>query len=231
MNQELAQKIEEKIMKKGEISPFLFLSQNLELLNADILSFTQELLKSNSIDAQSLFHLQDMWEAIKISEIKTFLSKGDIAPRFAFQVFFIEDISRMTLQAQNACLKFFEEPGEWNIVFLSSDSQSWVLETILSRVQTVNLNTSSDDYSNSFYYSMIDSHILGTSQELVRYFFSGKYEKQEYVDFLKTIVHYIEKTSTYNHLLDELHEDIWWILKNNLQGRYVTDKYIMLLSA
>jgi DNA polymerase III delta prime subunit len=67
-------------------------------------------LKKNEIDTQSLFHLQDTGEALKIDEVKRFLSQGSVRPRFAFQVFFIENISRMTLQAQNACLKFFEEP-------------------------------------------------------------------------------------------------------------------------
>jgi hypothetical protein len=38
---------------------------------------------------------------------------------------------------------------------------------------------------------MIDSHVQKSSDELVRYFFSGKYEKDEYMVFLKTLIEYI----------------------------------------
>jgi hypothetical protein len=231
MSQNYFENVENILKKRGEISPFLFLSQNLEILHADIRAFILQLLSENNIDTQSLFHLEDLGEALKIGEVKVFLAQWNVRPRFAFQVFFIENISRMTLQAQNACLKFFEEPGEWNIVFLSSSSESGVLETILSRVSLIQFSSRGkhEAIGNSFYYSMIDSHVLKSSDELVRYFFSWKYERDEYVDFLTTIIYYIEKTGKFIHLLDELHEDIWWILKNNLQWRYIADKYIMLL--
>lgn len=232
MNQDIFLHIESSIHKKGESSPFLFLSQNLEILHSEIEWFIRELLLKNNIDMQSLFHLQDTGEALKIAEIKTFLAQWDIRPRFAFQVFFIENISRMTTQAQNACLKFFEEPGEWNIIFLTSQSESGILETILSRVQIQNLSQVSPTRkteATGFYFSMIDSHVSKSSDELVRYFFSGKYEREEYVDFLKTLIAYIAQKWVYIHLLDELHEDIWGVLKNNLQGKYIVDKYIMLL--
>ena len=222
-------KIQNSIEKGGKISPFLFLWENLELLHADVENFIWELFASHEIDAQSLFHLVDTGEAIKIDEIKKFLANGNTKSRFSFQIFFIENISRMTPQSANACLKFFEEPGEWNIIFLSNTSQSWVLETILSRVQEVTIQYNTSNKKNTFFISMISSHVWGNSDELVRYFFSWKYEKNEYVDFLKSIVNYIAESWKYLHLLDELHEDIGWVWKNNLQGKYVVDKYITLL--
>jgi hypothetical protein len=229
MKQDIFKNIKTNIDKKGEISPFLFMSQNLELLHADIEWFIGEIFNDHGIDAQSMFHLEDTREALKIQEVKAFLAQWDVRPRFAFQVFFIENISRMTLQGQNACLKFFEEPWEGNIIFITNRGESGILETILSRVQIINQNSSASEQKNEFYYSMIDSHVLKTSDELIRYFFSWKYEKQEYVEFLKTIIYYIWKTKNHIELLDELHEDIGGILKNNLQGRYIVDKYIMLL--
>lgn len=228
MDQEIAY-IESKIMKKEEVSPFLFVSSNLELLHSELDSSLRNILKKHGIDFQSLFHISDDGEAIKISAIKEFIAKWDIKSRFAFQVFVIENISRMSIQAQNACLKFFEEPGEWNIIILTNDSQSGILETILSRVQIISIHKQSSYLKNEFYYSMIDAHVLKTSDELIRYFFSGKLEKGEYLEFLKTLVDYISEKKTYIHILDELHEDISWILKNNLQGKYVVDKYIMKL--
>lgn len=218
------------IRKGGEISPFLFLGQNLEILHHDLELYLQNLLKEYEIDSQSLFTLKDLGENLKIAEVKNFLTAWEVRPRFAFQIFFIEDISRMTPQAQNACLKFFEEPGEWNIIVLTASNTSWVLETILSRVKMYTLHSGGWSLGNEFYYSLISSHVKEKSDELVRYFFSGKYEKQEYITFLESLIVFISDTKEKAHLLDEIHEDISGIMKNNLQGRYIVDKYIMLLS-
>lgn len=207
----------------------MFLSVNLELLHGELEAHLYELLGVYNIDTQSLFHITDNSEALKIAEIKSFISQWDIKPRFAFQIFFIENISRMTTQAQNACLKFFEEPWVGNIIILTNTSESGILETILSRVQIISSHKTTAQNKNEFYYSMIHSHIQKTSDELVRYMFSAKLEKREYVEFLKTLIHYISDTSLHIDLLDELHEDLGWILKNNLQGKYLVDKYIMKL--
>ncbi len=225
------QLISKQIKKGEEISPFLFLSPNLELLHGQLESNILNILKESSIDKQSLFHLRDTGESIKIEEIKNFLAQGNIRPRFAFQIFFIEDISRMSLQSANACLKFFEEPGQWNIIVLTSNSESGILETILSRVQVIKDYAWNKDLVRDtwFYKSMISSHVSASSDELVRYFFSGKYEKQEYINFLYALIEYIAETWNYSQLLDEIHEDIWGILKNNLQGKYIADKYIILI--
>ncbi len=225
------QKISDAMMQKGEVSPFLFLSENLELLHAHLLSYLEDARRKYGVDAQSIFHLADTGESLKIAEVKQFLSYGAVRPRFAFQVFLIENISRMTPQAQNACLKFFEEPWRGNIVILTNTSESWILETILSRVQIIHSQEIKWDKNLEFYISMMHSHHEHTSDELIRYFFSGKYEKQEYIHFLYALIEYITKTGKYTQLLDEIHEDIGGIFKNNLQGKYIVDKYIMLLWA
>lgn len=218
------------IEKGGEVSPFLFLSQNLELSNAEILWELQNILREHHIDQQSLFHLWDTWESLKIENIKRFLENGNVRPRFAFQIFFIENFSRATIQAQNACLKFFEEPGEGNIIILSSQGQSDILETILSRVQVLHFGSTPNSllsHSNDFYYTMIVSHVEKKSDELVRYFFPWKFEKEEYISFLKSLIFYISQTWKYISMLDEIESDINGIMKNNLSGRYIVDKYIV----
>lgn len=225
------EKLSDSIQKKGEISPFLFLSHNLEVFHSELRSEIFGLLTKHGIDRQSVFTLEDSPENLKIGEVKKFLTQGDIRPRFAFQIFVIENISRMTIQAQNACLKFFEEPWVGNIIFLTDSSESWILETILSRVQVQDLRKNTSIAKNHFFISMIETHVSGASDELVRYFFSWKYEKQEYVEFLSSLVHYISDTWSFIKTLDELEEDIGWILKNNLQGKYIVDKYIMKLGA
>jgi len=173
--------IEQNIKTRGEISPLLFLWSSGEVFHARLLGYLQNLLKENHIDTQSLFHLEDNGESLKIEEVKKFISSSEMRPRFAFQIFFIENISRMTQQSQNACLKFFEEPWEGNIVILTSQSEAWILETILSRVSVYSVNASQKLTKNEFYYSMILSHAEQSSNECIQYFFSWKYEKSEYI--------------------------------------------------
>ncbi len=229
MNTEWLQVIENSIAKGGEISPFLFIAQNLEILHADISHYVLELLKNHDIDAQSMFVLHSSDEPLKISQVKQFISVWQVRSRFAFQVFIIEDISRMTQQAQNACLKFFEEPWEWNIVVLTATSTAGILDTILSRLQVHSIWTYISEKGSEFYMSMIRSYCEQDSQELITYMFSAKLEKGEYIGFLKSLIEYISLSRKHVYLLDQIHEDIGGILKNNLQGKYVCDKYILLL--
>lgn len=221
--------IQQQIIKGGEISPFLFLSPNLELLHWELYNYILWLLGEYNIDRQSLFHISDSSDAIKIEEIKKLLTHAEIKPRFQFQVFFVENISRMTIQAQNSCLKFFEEPWEGNIIILTNSSEAGILETILSRVQSISLQKNISRSGSEFYYDMIYSYIEHQSDELIRYMFSAKLEKHEYVEFLKSLIEYISRNRSHTWLLDEIHEDINGILKNNLQGKYIVDKYIMKL--
>jgi len=221
--------IQTQIEKGGEISPFLFLSPNLEILHWELYNYILWLLGEYNIDRQSLFYISDTPDAIKIEEIKKLLAHGEIKPRFQFQIFCIENSSRMTTQAQNSCLKFFEEPWEGNIIILTNSSESGILETILSRVQSISIQNNTSSSGSEFYYDMIYSYAEQQSDELIRYIFSAKLEKHEYVEFLKSLIEYIAKNRSHTWLLDEIHEDINGILKNNLQGKYIVDKYIMKL--
>lgn len=135
--------------------------------------------------------LLDTGETLKIEEVKQFMTQAQNKPRFAFQIFYIERFSRMTPQAQNACLKFLEEPGEGNIVILTNPSEAGILETILSRVQNYTFFSGEHTQTHQFFHDMIVSHTQKKSDELVRYFFSAKLEKQEYLAFLQTVLSYI----------------------------------------
>ncbi|MBT3727533.1 hypothetical protein HOG21_07985 [bacterium] len=58
---------------------------------------------------------------MKINEIKEFVLNSNSKPPFKFQIFFIENVSRLTLKASNSLLKFFEEPSSINIIFLTNN--------------------------------------------------------------------------------------------------------------
>lgn len=51
------------------------------------------------------------------------------------QIFYFPYLHKLTSAAQNACLKFFEEPGKGNIIIAAAPSLENILDTIVSRFQ------------------------------------------------------------------------------------------------
>ncbi len=133
-------KISEKINKGEWVSPFLFTGKNIELVNIKTYEIALELLKKYEIPNAYLYIFKDNFEKIKIKEIKNFIEFSNSKPPYKFQIFFIENISRLTIWASNSLLKFFEEPWKENIIFTTNAWENNILETILSRVQIINLN-------------------------------------------------------------------------------------------
>lgn len=227
--------IENKILKKIELgeslSPFLFVSENIELLNSKIYSFALELLEKLSIPKVNIFVLKDNWESIKISQIKEFLSKMNVSNPYWIQIFIIENISRFTLQAANSSLKQFEEPWKQNLIFLSNSWESQVLDTILSRVQVVDLWLKLQKNDNNFYIDMLKWYLFENNLNLLSYFYKNRLEKQEYINFLYVIINLIKtwELSLDNDLMDDLLDDIELISKNNVLPRGSIDKWILIL--
>ncbi|MBF0913911.1 DNA polymerase III subunit delta', partial [Candidatus Gracilibacteria bacterium] len=67
-----------------------------------------------------MYTLENSGENKKISEVKNFVENANKSTPYKVQIFFIQNITNMTLQASNSLLKFFEEPGKQNIIFLSA---------------------------------------------------------------------------------------------------------------
>ena len=186
-------KIKEKIVKKlidnESMPPFLFVTQDLEILNEEIKKLSQLILNEFIIPKTDLFILEDNGEKIKIEEIKKFINPSKTKTPHRFQIFFIENISRMTLQSANSCLKFFEEPGSQNIIFLSNSWENFILETILSRVQTISLQSSSISKKDNFYYDLIENCYKSWDFKcLISYVFKNKLEKEEQIKILENLV-------------------------------------------
>jgi len=220
-------KITEKINKGEELSPFLFIGKNLELVNTKVREYAIELLNEFKIPNAYLYTYKDDWETIKVKEIKNFIEFSNSKPPYKFQIFLIENISRLNWHSSNALLKFFEEPWIQNIIFTTNSWENNILETILSRVQIINLNINKNKKENEFYLSLINSYIKNQSNELISYFFNTKLEKEEYIDFLENIIFYSKKNLILIKYLEELNEDINGIKQNNLNAKYIVDKWIL----
>lgn len=76
--------------------------------------------------------------AIKIAQIRELTKKLSFAPYEAgTRVVLVEDVHSMRQEAANSLLKTLEEPPENNILILTADSAANVLQTILSRCQSI----------------------------------------------------------------------------------------------
>lgn len=225
-------KLKEKILKKikmeQEISPFLFIWQNLELVNQKVDLIAQELLENLNIPKVNVFKLEDNSEKIKISEIKNFLEKSNTTSPYRIQIFVIENLSRLTTSAANSCLKIFEEPWIQNIFFLTNSWESSILDTILSRVNIINLWINKKSEESDFFINLINESIKNKNpKNLVKYFFQNKIEKDEYLVFLKNLIKYFKKHLIFTNYLKDIEDDINMIAKNNVIAKNVVDKWII----
>jgi len=221
-------KILEKVNLEQEISPFLFMWENLELLNQKIENLAQEILEELDIPKINIFKLEDNSEIIKVKDIKEFLQITDSKTPYRLQIILIENFSRANLQSQNSCLKKLEEPGIKNLYFLTNKSESWILETILSRVQTKKINLNISENKNNFFYELIENSLKEKNpKNLISYFFKNKLEKQDYISFLETLIKYSKENFIFIDYLDEIFDDLHMIKTNNLLAKITTDKWIL----
>lgn len=78
--------------------------------------------------------------SISVDEIRSLQSDIIIRPVYsARRVIIIADGDKMTPQAQNCLLKTLEEPPSYAVILLTASNPEGLLETILSRVQRLNL--------------------------------------------------------------------------------------------
>lgn len=226
-------KIIEKIDKGEEISPFLFLDKNIEILNEKIKNLALQILQNYNIPKEFFYifekNLDKKSDKIWVEEIKLFVEKANISTPFKVQIFFIENFWKITTQAWNSLLKIFEEPGKQNIFFLSNPSESGILDTILSRVQTINFSWISKNKKNEFYQDLIKNH-LNWSLELTSYFFKTKLEKEDYLSFLENLIIFAKNNFVFIEFLDEILEDINAISQNNVNAKFIVDKWILRIS-
>lgn len=227
MNKNLIENIKEQIKKGEQISPFLFLGKNKELLNSNIKNIALELLKNFEIPNNYLYIFEDNNEKIKIKEIKDFIELSNSRPAYKFQIFFIENISRLNNNSGNSLLKFFEEPWVSNLIFLTNDSESSILETILSRVQTIDLWWVIQNKRNDFYINLLKWYKQDNSLEIISYFFRNKLEKQDYINFLENLILFSKENNIFISFLSEIEEDINWIKNNNVNAKYIVDKWLL----
>lgn len=227
--EELTNFIKNKIEKNSIFQPMLVC---WNLLSIDILvwEILREIMDFYWVDKNNLFVLKDNKESLKISDVKFFISKSNIKSNYKFQIFLIENVQRLTLESSNSLLKFLEEPWLWNIVILTSKSESMILDTILSRVVQIDINWEENINNSIFFKDMISSFFEKNDISIYWYFFDDKkIEKGDYLNFLETLFIYLKDNSLRIDLLEEIEKSINCIIKNNSIPKYEIDKILLLL--
>lgn len=224
-------KIKNKIDLNQTVQPILFLWNNFFEIDLEINKLKDKLFLEYWVDDYCFFEFKDNWEKIKVEEIRDFMKKSNTKSSFKFQIFLIKNIWRFTHQSANSVLKFLEEPWVWNIIFLTNTSESWILETILSRVIIKNIYSKKTNIKNEFYFDMIDWFLKQKNDLLYSYFFDDKkLEKQNYIDFFDTFFLYISSNLEYFYLADDILKSVNLIKNNNVLPKYEIDKLILKIS-
>lgn len=221
--------ITKQINKDEEISPCLFLWKNWEILHSNVENLTQEIAKIYQIPLSYIYILKDDGEKIKIADIKRFLEFSLSKAPYKVQFFIIENISRLTLQAANSCLKLFEEPWKQNVIFLTNSSESGVLDTILSRVKKIDMWWIAVSNKDDFYFSLIHNYLQNNNTEIFSYFFRNKLEKADCIKFLENLILYSKENFCFIDILTDIDEDINAIHQNNVSPKYIVDKYLLTI--
>lgn len=228
MNEQITQKIKEKIQNKELIQPLLFLSQNQELLSSKIQQQSHHLFESFWADKNNFYILPDNGEKIKTAQMRELIAKWNMKSSFWFQIFLIENISRATPESLNSALKFFEEPGLGNIIILTNKDESGILDTILSRVQVIQWENKSKNNYSEFYLQLIEDYFWWKKENLIKYFFQDKkIEKPDYLSFFETFLHFITLHPEYGYLAENIENSLQIIEKNNAIPKYEIDKLLL----
>lgn len=228
MNRYIFQKIQINMETQEVFQPILFLSDNLELFHQELKNFIYSFFSDQNIDKNYLYVLSDHGEKIKINEVREFFWKWVMKPSFWNQVFLIENILRATQETYASALKFLEEPWVWNIVFLTAQSEAWIPETILSRLQIIHFSSEKIKQKNDFFYQLIDDYFWKRNMNLFKYFFQDKkIQKEDYIHFLDTFIFYIQENLIFWDILEKVIETKELIEKNNALPKYEIDRLFL----
>jgi predicted CopG family antitoxin len=105
------------------------------------------------------------------------------------------------------------------------------LETVLSRVVVISTPNVYKDKDNEMFsfWEFIKNYIERKNNDLISYFFKGKLEKEEYLKFLEDLFLYCKNNFCFIDYLEELNDDINWIKQNNLNARFIVDKWLVYM--
>jgi len=125
-------------------SSFLIVGGNLEKRNATATKLIKKITtnKDWSSEANPDFLLVEGTNSLGIEQIRELQNKLKLKPfNSPLKIALIPRAEILTPEAQNALLKTLEEPSEKTLLILTAPSSEWLLATIISRCQIIQLPT------------------------------------------------------------------------------------------
>lgn len=142
-----------------------------------------------------IIDLKEGKHTIGIDQIRALSEQFLFSPRQSpYSIAIINHAATLTLDAQNALLKTLEEPPAYVRIILESDHESTLLPTILSRCQTLQLNTRDDisDQDKKIALQILEDTQNKKPGEICRFtdqIKSGKEEGEKMLNTLLSVAH------------------------------------------
>ena len=170
----------EKILNKENLSPKLF----------------ERILNGTCPDVR-IIDLDDGKQSIGIDQIRDGLKDIYLTPfELTFKVYIIRNADKMTVQAQNSLLKSIEEPNNNVYFFLLVKNSSFLLQTINSRTQKINVQL----FTQEEIENLLDKNVLYSNYSNEQKKFSARFAQGSFGKAIELLDENTKEFSIYKNV-------------------------------
>lgn len=184
-------------------------------------------LRSNYTDGVFVFESES--GTIKIEQTRDIIEKASIRSSGDYNIFLIEHIDTLTLQAGNSLLKLFEDiPDRLLILLTSSGKREKMIETLASRVIFISSNTDRIIQDPAIT-ALVDAFFEQDDRMgLLSYLYREKLEKEAYLGLLTILKDRIVSGHiTSPETIKKIETGILTLASTNANARWVVDEVVM----
>ena len=98
-------------------------------------------------------------------------------------------------------------------------------------MQIINIWWDQKKQKDNFYAELLNNFVEKRNLELLDYFFRNKLEKEDYIKFLETFILYAKENLVFIDILEEIDDDLNGIKQNNVNPKYIVDKWLLSISS
>jgi DNA polymerase III delta prime subunit len=138
--------LKETFENTGNLHHAYLLEGEKEHIRESLLNFIEQTLKHPIQGNPDFWH--EKFESFAIDDARKLREMQSVKPLVHPRKIFIAEVFTMTVEAQNALLKIFEEPAEGTHFFLLADSADTFLPTLRSRMIVI-ANEAAHDQKNT----------------------------------------------------------------------------------
>ncbi|EKE26421.1 MAG: hypothetical protein ACD_4C00298G0001 [uncultured bacterium (gcode 4)] len=176
---------------------------------------------------ENVFVFKTEEKNFKIELSREIIQNATMRPSWDFSIFVIEEIDKFTDQTWNSLLKLFEEVPDRILFLLTTSSKENILETISSRILYFSTNSNTLEIGDDIRFK-IDDFFNWNKISFIKYVYSAKLEKNDYIWILEYLKEKYKKTSLKDTKILELIEEwIKNIYSTNANPKWIFDKILL----